>query len=98
MSGYRWASRSEAQANGWFSRRHQTSEAFVNAQSRRLAEQEARLLASKARDVEAKSRSPKEQLGRLDAMFGKAVGAVRERARLLARIEKDTPKSKPAKG
>lgn len=84
--GYRFASRAEATTNGWFSRRHQTSQEHVDAQSAKLALREQRLLAGRARDVAARLRSPADQIVRLDKMFGKGVGAVRERARLKARL------------
>ena len=41
-----------------------------------------------ARQAECDKLSPEERLARLDKLFGKGEGAKRERARLLARIEK----------
>lgn len=43
---------------------------------------------AEARQRAAEERTPQEQLARLDAMFGSGVGAKKERAKLLARIQK----------
>ena len=42
------------------------------------------------------ARTPQKQLARLDEMFGKGGGAIKERARL-SKLIKKTPKKKPKK-
>ena len=47
----------------------------------------ARRASARQRQEEASKRTPQQQLERLDQLLGKDVGAVKERARLQARIK-----------
>ena len=51
------------------------------------ARRERRKLSAGARQAVAALRTPEEQLARLDAAFGAGVGAKKERAKLLRKIE-----------
>ena len=93
---YRFASHSEARSNNWFSRRHQTSEAHVNACALKAADLEYKARDDIARTVAYSKRAPQEQLTILDTRFGLGNGAVRERAKLKARIEAAKPVAKQA--
>jgi len=57
----------------------------MNCRHRRETRHEAALL----RQAERNERTDQEQLERLDSVFGPGLGAQKERARLLARIEKE---------
>lgn len=54
---------------------------------------ERRANEAKERQAASDKLSPQERLDRLDSLFGKDVGAQKERARLLAKIEKNARKS-----
>lgn len=61
---------------------------------------ERRATSAKQRIEAAAQRTPEEQLARLDAAFGKGKGAVKERAKLAARIaarDAETPAPKKTK-
>lgn len=67
--------------------------------ARRAAMQAARrkqkLTEAQARTVERATRTPAQQLSRLDMLFGAGQGARRERARLAAQVAGDEKKSRP---
>lgn len=81
-----YPSHSAAKAAGWFSRRNRTNEALMayrEQQAGRLATWERGI---REREAAANSRTPWEQLKRLDVIMGPNKGAKRERAKLHARI------------
>ena len=70
-----------------FSRRHQSNEAHENVKADRELDVAEKLAGALARQEVAKQRTPVEQLRRLnERLGGNAVGALRERTRLAARI------------
>lgn len=73
--------------NGMFSRRHKTGEAHTAAKQARLADEKAQRDAFYTRQQAALSRTPQEQIKRLDALVGPGVGAKRERTKLSQQIE-----------
>ncbi len=75
---------SESKKKGWFSRRHNTSEAHRTAYEAYRAEHgpDARRRKAGERTTERDARSAREQLAILDARLGKNVGASKERDRL----------------
>lgn len=64
---------------GWFSRRHQSSQAHDEAQTHHQTRQDRQ---AGAMERAVLYRSGSEQVALLDKRLGKGVGAVRERARL----------------
>jgi len=53
----------------------------------RFRNKEQRTLRAKERLEETANRTPQDQLKRLDTMFGEGLGAAKERAKLVKRIE-----------
>ena len=82
----RFTSQAEARSAGWFSRRHQTNEAHSAAVQERAAKTSAQRREADCVQLGAESRTPEQQLAKLDARLGKGVGATRERAKLLKEI------------
>lgn len=74
---------------GWFSWRHETSDAHMQHQRDWRAKQQLKKLSAKQRQEKANQRSPQEQLDRLDARLGENMGAARERNRLLLQLQKE---------
>lgn len=70
----------EAKKAHWFSRRHQTADAHLEAKALREARRD------KSRQRVPVKRTPQQQLNELDRRLGVGVGAVRERARLQAAL------------
>jgi len=81
---------------GWFSRRHQTNEAFLAYQAEKEGRVQQQQRDCQARIEAAKNRTPEEQVARLDKMFGKGQGAKKERAKLALRIEAKQDKAHEA--
>ena len=79
-----FASKEEATKAQWFSRRHETSDAYNEARRKREARHSAKLSDAHERAEESAKRTPEEQLRRLDLRLGVGVGAEKERARLHA--------------
>ncbi len=71
---------------GWFSKRNQTNEAFLAYQAEKEARVQEQHVACVERIEAALTRTPQEQLKRLDALLGPGQGAVRERARIARKI------------
>lgn len=78
----KFASSQEAKKAGFFSRRHENSQAFVAAKESREAKTRNNRQNAEERARLAASRSPREQLELLDRRLGVGVGAKKERARL----------------
>ncbi|MBI2109284.1 MAG: hypothetical protein HYT93_03890 [Parcubacteria group bacterium] len=76
----------EAKKEGWFSRRHRTSEAHDNVRNMRENKRIAKLKDARKRNEAAANRSPCEQIRRLDERLGSGIGAKKERARLGALV------------
>lgn len=91
-----FGSHAEAKAHKWFSRRHKTSDAHMEARESFLFKVVSRSLDATERKKYRDSLSPKEQLEVLNKRLGEGVGARRERARLKAQI--DGSKAKKKKG
>jgi hypothetical protein len=72
---------------GWFSKRHQTNEAFLAYQAVKEARAQEQQRACEAREEAARNRTPQEQLKRLDSLLGPGQGAVKERARIARKIK-----------
>ena len=79
---------------GWFSKRHQTNEAFLAYQAEKEARIQEQQAASDARIEAARTRTPQEQLKRLNALFGPGQGAKKERARIARKIEAQKEEAK----
>ncbi|MBI4068468.1 hypothetical protein HY413_03625 [Candidatus Kaiserbacteria bacterium] len=75
-----------AKANRWFSRRHSNRDAHEEVRSVREHRRLKKVADADVRMAYAAARTPQEQLARLDAKLGKGIGAVKERAKLVARI------------
>jgi|SRR5581483_11586669 len=82
-----FSSHAEAKQNHWFSRKHQAADAHVAVREANEARFMQKFDDAQHRAHEARNRKPEEQLARLDKMFGKGVGAQRERVKLARRIE-----------
>lgn len=80
---------SEAKKKKWFSRRHETAEAYKEAQTIYLSEhgKNARQRKAEERQQIRDARTPKEQLKILDERLGVGQGAQKERTRLQALIK-----------
>jgi hypothetical protein len=74
----------QAKNPGWFSRRHQDGVAHQDARARHAEEDEKKINSAKERAEY--HRSPADALAHLDAILGKGVGAVKERAKLAAKL------------
>jgi len=66
------------------------NEAHAKARELNQARQAQKLVGADERKEARAARTDENQIARLDLMLGKGKGAVRERARLDARIKKDT--------
>lgn len=66
---------------------HARSRKYPGIKGRRPDRKEHRILSSAERLEEWQKRSPKEQLELLDVRLGNGVGAKKQRARLLAKLE-----------
>ena len=73
---------SELKNKSWYSRRHETPAAREEHRESYLMKQSMKKVSAVARQEERDARTDKEQLARLDKMFGKDLGAQKERARL----------------
>ena len=72
---------------GWFSRRNQTNEAFLAHQADKEVRVQEQQRACEARIAAARTRTPQEQLKRLDSLLGPNKGAKKERARIALKIQ-----------
>lgn len=72
---------------GWFSKRNQTNEAFLDYQAEKEARVQDQQRACAERIEAARTRTPQQQLKRLDALLGPGQGAQRERARIAVKIK-----------
>ena len=75
-----------AEGKKGFSWRHETNEQHLDRQAERMARLEVQKENAQDRVAIAELRKPSQQLQRLDRKFGEGVGAVKERAKLVARI------------
>jgi hypothetical protein len=75
-----------AKAAGFFSRRHQTSEAHFNEKMKRDEKEKMAKVDREARTEFWQSLSPQEQLGILDRKLGKDLGAAKQRAKINAKL------------
>jgi len=78
-----FSSSAEAKAGGWHSRLHKSNEAHLAVQTKREAFWQSQNQASIERDAAARTRSPENQLARLDTG---GYRAKKERAKLKVRI------------
>jgi hypothetical protein len=88
---------STVKMDGWFSRRHKTNEPLLAYRAEKDRKEQEQYAWAQERTAEAAKRTPQEQLKRLDKMFGKGLGAKRERKRLVGRIKAAAEASAKAK-
>lgn len=81
MSG-EFSSQTQQKPKDHFSRRHQGPQAHTDAQLRKEAKLKAQQDKHQANEVAQATRTPNQQIKRLDTFFGKGKGAQRERKRL----------------
>ena len=74
-------------ADGWFSRRYKDSKWHEAGRVTRAVVKDEKQEALVKRQAARKSRTPGQQLARLDSLLGKGVGAKRERKRLEAQMK-----------
>ena len=84
----------DSKKKGWFSKRYQTSAAYLLSKERRLQKEYDQFADAADRARERNLRTPEEQLAVLDKRLGKDVGAKRERKRLDKQIIQSAQKRK----
>lgn len=84
----KFANSQEAKKQGWYSRRHRTSDAHVQnlADNSRKARKSQRREDAIARSKLRALRTPQQQMTRLNERLGVAIGAQKERERLATLI------------